>query len=1003
MPVRTSRNDRDRLSQDSFGGAVSQDHEKDFRASAKQFHVPLSELGRASEHETDTQPVDVEPSPPDEADDLARSLLALSNSDSGGAQSQDHMSQQSMDVDINANIVKSYEDEPGQNTQASTQGYGVSQLSSSYERLLEGKYSQPDPHPDTPPAEPATQMNVDENPTPLEATQPDESSGDVVMNPSEDVGTTATPHPVGGFSNPQTGPRSLASTVNKKWRLQKLNIPVPPHPPAQSLVPSSTHDPLVVPESVIADTQPSEFTETPIPRMRTFPPPRANGLSRRKLSPVSSPPRSDMEIVPDSEPPLTGPAQLTPSQHKRPVAGARPQPQGAPPSPRKETAPAADHSKAETGESDDDDVPLAVARALPKGLQANKGKGKAVAASSAVGSNRTVADGRQNRTGASDGRSLEGGVPSSAPEQDEAKPVPAAQRGRGKGRAGKPASSASERTTRSASAASNIPAKKRRISSETDDDEDELRLKGRGPVSIPKAEKREEEEETEPADQDDYGEDVQDDNESEAGPTGRKRKRVTKPKARPKTASKASIKSNLSRGTPTLHTRPNKRLRSVNSTTTRAAEDAATRVFALWKADAHYYSGTVHSHMGASQFLVQFDDDSEATVDVSKMRRRDLRPGDELILVSDNRQAVVKQAGHNGPTVEVDDGDELESFDVEFRDLRIAVRTINKHWQDRGVDIEDVVPIIRSKSLKSTPSPSKASLLSVASSKSRGKALNKVGLVITMSSNNTNSSNANEANPDAEREKITAIVKNNGGTMIDDWSSIISMDGKHSNSNKRWVAVADDIAVNCKNGITKVYLVANDANSKPKYLIALALGIPCVHLEWVHSMAGKNDLADWQPFLLPAGSSTSLGDVRMTQMVDCEWGSSTAHLKDIMDNQVASKLFAALSILCVGRDFVPAGKTKRASDFSSTNSVDGKESSRAVPSIVLAMGARRVEAVTEAKYASDPTFKTFDFVVVKDISDSVPGLPKPNVTKLVHFPWVKESLMTGRLLPLPKW
>lgn len=148
-------------------------------------------------------------------------------------------------------------------------------------------------------------------------------------------------------------------------------------------------------------------------------------------------------------------------------------------------------------------------------------------------------------------------------------------------------------------------------------------------------------------------------------------------------------------------------------------------------------------------------------------------------------------------------------------------------------------------------------------------------------------------------------------------------------------------------------------------------------------------------------------------MVDCEWGSSTEHLKDIMDNPVASKLFTALSVLCVGPDFVPAGKTKRvcalvyqsAPSLTSiqTNSVESNECSRDVPRIVLAMGARRVEAVTEAKYASDPTFKAFDFVVVKDMSDSVPGLPKPNVTQLVHFPWVKESLMIGRLLPLPKW
>ncbi|KAF7969897.1 hypothetical protein HWV62_25631 [Athelia sp. TMB] len=993
----------DHESQDSFGGAVSQDPEKDFRATAKQFHVPLSELGRASEHDTDTQLVDTMPSTADEANDLARSLLALSNS--GGSQSHDHDSQQSMDVDImnGHQLGESYEDELGQSTQASTQGFGVSQLSSSYERLLEGRYTQP--------VETTTQMNLEEEPKSLEATQPDGSANDVMMIAEENASTTATPAHRAGTSHPNTGPRSLASTIDKKWRLLKhANVPQhSSHPPAQSLVPSSTCDAPVAPDTVVPDTQPSEFDTQPSDffveptptRRRAFPPPRAKeASSRRMLSPViSSPARSDpMEIIPDSEPPLTGPPLPTPSQTRRSASvRLQSQVQDTSDAHSKEATLAPDLSKTETGESDDDDVPLAVSRALPKGGSTSKGKRKAAAPPTAVAGDIIRKDVREIRTKPTDSssgnRSWEAGVPSSAPEQDELKsaPGPSAQRGRVKGRKGsKSTSVASERTTRSTSAVSSIPAKKRRISSETDDDDDELRLGRRNEVFIPKAEKREEEEETEPADQDDRDEDVQEGKDPGTEPSDRKRKRATKPRAKSSTVSRASMKSTITRGTPApSFNRPSKRLRSVNSTTTRAAEDSATRVFALWKADSHYYPGVVHSHMGATQFLVRFDDESEDTVDISKMRRRDLRPGDELILASDNRQAIVKKVGINGPSVEVDDGDEIDVFNVDFRDFRIAGRTINKHWQDRGLDMDSIVPIIRPKSLKSTPSPSKASILSAASSKSRGKSLNKKGFVITMLASKE------DEDPDEAREKITAVIKNNGGTIIDDWPSVVSMDGKHSNSNKRWVAVADDIRVKAKDGFNSVFLLANQPTTKPKYLIALALGIPCISLEWVQSMIEQelNGPVDWQPYLLPAGCCQTL-DLRVSQMVDCDWGNSSDQLKDIMDNPVASKIFAPLSVLCVGPDFVPAGKTKRANN---------KESSRAVPRIILAMGANRVEAVTEAKYASDPTFKAFDYVVAKDITECVPGLPKPNVTKLVHVQWVKESLIMGRFLPLPKW
>lgn len=74
-----------------------------------------------------------------------------------------------------------------------------------------------------------------------------------------------------------------------------------------------------------------------------------------------------------------------------------------------------------------------------------------------------------------------------------------------------------------------------------------------------------------------------------------------------------------------------------------------------------------------------------------------------------------------------------------------------------------------------------------------------------------------------------------------------------------------------------------------------------------------------------------------------------------------------------------------------------KEASRAVPSIILAMGAKRVEAVSDIKFASDQSLNTFDYVVIKDLDDIARELANAN-DKLVHVPWVKECLMAGRLL-----
>jgi hypothetical protein len=66
------------------------------------------------------------------------------------------------------------------------------------------------------------------------------------------------------------------------------------------------------------------------------------------------------------------------------------------------------------------------------------------------------------------------------------------------------------------------------------------------------------------------------------------------------------------------------------------------------------------------------------------------------------------------------------------------------------------------------------------------------------------------------------------------------------------------------------------------------------------------------------------------------------------------------------------------------------------------MGAKRVEAASEIRHASDPSLETFDYVVVKDATEVMHGIPKATAT-LVHLPWVKECLIAGRLLEPPRW
>jgi hypothetical protein len=63
------------------------------------------------------------------------------------------------------------------------------------------------------------------------------------------------------------------------------------------------------------------------------------------------------------------------------------------------------------------------------------------------------------------------------------------------------------------------------------------------------------------------------------------------------------------------------------------------------------------------------------------------------------------------------------------------------------------------------------------------------------------------------------------------------------------------------------------------------------------------------------------------------------------------------------------------------------------------MGADRVEAVTELRYA-DNNLSDYDYVVIREASHYQPAFAECDT---VHWGWVKDCLIASRYLPLPDW
>ncbi|KIM49330.1 hypothetical protein M413DRAFT_438515 [Hebeloma cylindrosporum] len=478
-----------------------------------------------------------------------------------------------------------------------------------------------------------------------------------------------------------------------------------------------------------------------------------------------------------------------------------------------------------------------------------------------------------------------------------------------------------------------------------------------------------------------YQEDEDDEADNEPGPS-HKRKRASSIKPAVGTKELRPTKR-LKKPTATPATRQAKSLRSAIST---GEPSHGTRVFALWPQDGHYYPGTVHSVDNNSRYLVHFDDDTNATLPLSQIRSCQFNAGDDVMFGESSRPARVVEVGDaDQGFVKVSRDDHIESVPISL--LRVAHKTILCAWKDRILTPNSVTTTIPPVRAGLSPSPSKMSMLSVPSMRGgRKKVLAKTGLIVTLTATN--------GNWEKEKVKVMDAVRNSGGFVIDDLDTILQMDGKHSNNNRRCIIKKNDVKWTGHEDIERLFLLADDPNQKPKYLIALALGIPCLSTSWLHDSVDSNEEKEWLGYMLPQGFSPVL-NARPSQQVDIDWGNSIHQLKDIMSNTVASKLFERKTILCVGPGMVSQPKGRRRAGVDDK----GQEAMNAVPRIILAMGADAVEAVTEPRYATRK-LSDYDYVVIRDANLYGPEFSN---CVTVHWSWVKECLIASRFIPLPSW
>jgi hypothetical protein len=305
---------------------LPQDPAREFLASAKQFEVPLAELGRyiqGSQTDYPEQPSfemflsksrGRNSSRKPESSTIGKVLVEATPSISGSSQSQPSQPSQIdiPDTDLYTNRQPDiYDYEPGvANVSQESQNNSPS---SSYERFLAGE------------PEPGEVQLEDENQATQPSTQPgnitDVSDADAQWGTGTDVHTSGantshnwiTPAAL-TTSTVASDPRALASMVNpnKKWRFTKYGQ-------EQAAMHTSTSSTRIeMDREALVETQPSGESESAAESVVVVnpQPPQAVGRPTRKRH-VYGQPSDITQIVPDSEPP-TSTSEPTPIHEQIP-------------------------------------------------------------------------------------------------------------------------------------------------------------------------------------------------------------------------------------------------------------------------------------------------------------------------------------------------------------------------------------------------------------------------------------------------------------------------------------------------------------------------------------------------------------------------------------------------------------------------------------------------------------------------------------------------------------
>ncbi|KIJ41195.1 hypothetical protein M422DRAFT_172493 [Sphaerobolus stellatus SS14] len=400
-----------------------------------------------------------------------------------------------------------------------------------------------------------------------------------------------------------------------------------------------------------------------------------------------------------------------------------------------------------------------------------------------------------------------------------------------------------------------------------------------------------------------------------------------------------------------------------------------------------YFPGTVSVPSGGellssmTSLLVDFDEDHKEDVDMNDIRKFQLEGGDNIHVKRGRgaykRAEVLEPAeweDHEKVYVqELDGGPDAADYEVKAACIKIAENDIRDRWNERRLSLRALFKAHQDREFEI---PENNDILAG------------IGFLLTLS--------------DLEKSKnsLAKVIEASGGIIYNDWPSVVSLCGTTEANGHRVVSRTPEVKLLRRNMPEQLFCITDEPRTTPKYLISLALGVPCLSMEWWWDglyLILQEDCADWAVYILPAGNNL------VTRRPACQyfnrsWWRSGNNVPNLLSNPPVEKPFKDKSFLCIG------GSSSFFSDvrihyFFSERFIyhSSQRDFGTFPKVLLAMGASHVQVVTDISYVSMKSIEEFDYTVV----DEGVELISHGESRAVDISWIKKCVIAGVEGPVP--